>query len=294
LNVTGNANAAFGAYALNENTAASNTACGALAGRRNTSGGANTSVGSAAVTAVTTGSFNTGVGAGAGQTNQTGAYNCSFGYNALYTATGGPNHAFGANALQGLTTGVNNIAIGYSAGRYIADGATLNTTGSQSIFIGDTSKANADGEANQIVIGYLAVGAGANTATLGNTSITTTVLRGNIRIGATEGTSATQTVALANGTAPSTSPADAFQIYSADMAAGNAVPHIRTEDGTVVKLSQSLDVVKPVTAAGATPVDSDVAAWGNNSMGVVVGTGGRVFFTFKNAADVYYVEATAI
>jgi hypothetical protein len=49
-----------------------------------------------------------------------------------------------------------------------------------------------------------------------------------------------------------------------------------------------------VVAAGATPVDTDVSAWGNNTVGIVVGTGGRVFFTFKNATDVYYIEATAI
>ena len=49
-----------------------------------------------------------------------------------------------------------------------------------------------------------------------------------------------------------------------------------------------------ITAAGATPVDSDVSAWGNNTVGVIVGTGGRVFFAFKNATDVYYTEGGAI
>ncbi len=49
-----------------------------------------------------------------------------------------------------------------------------------------------------------------------------------------------------------------------------------------------------VTAAGATPVDTDVSGWSNNTIGIVVGTGGRVFFTFKNATDVYYTEATGI
>lgn len=49
-----------------------------------------------------------------------------------------------------------------------------------------------------------------------------------------------------------------------------------------------------VSAAGATPVDTDVSAWGDNTQGIVVGTGGRVFQTWKNATDVYYVEMTAI
>jgi hypothetical protein len=50
----------------------------------------------------------------------------------------------------------------------------------------------------------------------------------------------------------------------------------------------------PITAAGADPVDSDVSAWGNDTIGIVVGTGGKVFAAYKNATDVYYVELTAI
>lgn len=50
----------------------------------------------------------------------------------------------------------------------------------------------------------------------------------------------------------------------------------------------------PITAAGADPVDSDVTAWGNNTIGVIIGTGGKVFAAYKNATDVYYVELTAI
>lgn len=50
----------------------------------------------------------------------------------------------------------------------------------------------------------------------------------------------------------------------------------------------------PVTCAGATPVDSDVSAWANDSYGICVGTGGRVWAAFKNSTDVYYVELTAL
>jgi hypothetical protein len=45
-----------------------------------------------------------------------------------------------------------------------------------------------------------------------------------------------------------------------------------------------------VTAAGATPEDSDVAAWASNTVGIVVGTGGAIWLTFKNGTDVYYVQ----
>jgi len=60
---------------------------------------------------------------------------------------------------------------------------------------------------------------------------------GNIGLGNTAaGTSATRTLVGANGTAPSTSPTDAFQLYAADIAAGNSAPHFRTENGTIIKL----------------------------------------------------------
>jgi hypothetical protein len=41
-----------------------------------------------------------------------------------------------------------------------------------------------------------------------------------------------------NGTNPSASTTDAFRMYSADVTAGNAAPHFRTENGAVIKLYQ--------------------------------------------------------
>jgi hypothetical protein len=41
-----------------------------------------------------------------------------------------------------------------------------------------------------------------------------------------------------NGTAPSSSATDIFHLYSADVTAGNAAPHFRTENGAVIKLYQ--------------------------------------------------------
>lgn len=67
--------------------------------------------------------------------------------------------------------------------------------------------------------------------------------------GTTRGTSATRTLALHTGTPPSTSPADAFQLYSADYSAGNAVPTFRTENGTVIQLNQNLTTTAAVTHA---------------------------------------------
>jgi hypothetical protein len=62
---------------------------------------------------------------------------------------------------------------------------------------------------------------------------------GNVGIGTnTFGTSAAKVLAQSTGIAPSTSPADAFQLYSKDAGAvaGQAGPHFRTEGGGVLGL----------------------------------------------------------
>jgi hypothetical protein len=59
----------------------------------------------------------------------------------------------------------------------------------------------------------------------------------NVGIGQdTFGTSSKFVLAIANGTAPTTSPVDAFQQYSADVVARNAAPRFRTEVGDIIKL----------------------------------------------------------
>ena len=69
------------------------------------------------------------------------------------------------------------------------------------------------------------------------TSINLQASGGNVGIGtSTFGTSAINTFTMINATAPSTSPTDQFQLYSADIVAGNAAPHFRTENGDIVKL----------------------------------------------------------
>ena len=59
----------------------------------------------------------------------------------------------------------------------------------------------------------------------------------NVSIGgSTFGTSSKFVISQFTGTAPTTSPTDAFQQYSADIVAGNAAPHFRTENGDIIKL----------------------------------------------------------
>jgi hypothetical protein len=109
-----------------------------------------------------------------------GYNNTANGYQALtYNTTGYSNTVNGYEALMYNTTGSTNTAIGYQAGR-LWGGVTANFFSSNSVFIGANTSALEESQTNEIVIGYNAIGAGSNTATLGNTSITRTVLRGDV------------------------------------------------------------------------------------------------------------------
>jgi hypothetical protein len=103
--------------------------------------------------------------------NTTGSSNTAVGYLSLaLNTTGLQNTAFGNTALYANTTGVYNTAIGFNSGRYIADGITTNINGGTSVFLGYNTKALANSQTNQVVIGHNAIGLGSNTAVLGNTS----------------------------------------------------------------------------------------------------------------------------
>lgn len=127
------------------------------------------------------GHYNTGLGIGALLGLTTGNRNNALGSTALNgCTTGQSNSAVGQSALLNLTSGSYNVGIGHVAGRSAITGT--NTTGSNSIFIGNDTRSAADGETNQIVIGDTAEGAGSNTATLGNDSITKTLLKGVVQL----------------------------------------------------------------------------------------------------------------
>jgi hypothetical protein len=51
-------------------------------------------------------------------------------------------------------------------------------------------------------------------------------------------TSGAGAIVMKNRTAPSTNVQDRFYLYSADITAGNAAPHFRTENGNIIKLYQ--------------------------------------------------------
>jgi hypothetical protein len=101
------------------------------------------------------------------------------------------NYFFGKEAGN-VMTGTNNTAVGFRAGKFITDGSTPNITSGSSLYLGANTKALADGDTNEIVIGYNATGLGSNSVVLGNSSIVTTALRGNVGIGTTTPTSKLQ------------------------------------------------------------------------------------------------------
>jgi hypothetical protein len=143
----------------------SNTSFGIQALRLNTTGIANTAIGSEALTSNTIGGGNTSTGSRALQSNVDGAN----------------NSAVGIETLRYSVSGSNNTAIGAIAGAFFTGSGSL-TTVSQGVFVGSYTVALANNSINEIVIGCNTVGAGSNTATLGNTNITKTVLRGVVQM----------------------------------------------------------------------------------------------------------------
>jgi|GEM_PF-4228420 len=149
-------------------------------------GGYNTFVGMSAGYYNTTGYYNTFIGLNAGKNNDTGTTNTFIGIQAGISNTSGANNAaIGSNAGYFNTTGYDNTFVGYYAGVYQADGANHLETAHDSVYIGALARGYNNSDNNSIVIGASAIGIGANTVVLGNGSILTTALKGNVGIGTT-------------------------------------------------------------------------------------------------------------
>ena len=159
-------NLVFGSNAMSANTTGSiNTVISNNGLLNNTTSFANTAIGSNVLVAFTGSSgFNTAIGANA--------------LNALQS--GGQNVVLGYSIMTFMTTGTNNIAMGSQAGNLLADKITNNTISNNSLFLGFRTSPLAINGTNEIVIGYDANGNGSNTATLGSTAITKTILNGNV------------------------------------------------------------------------------------------------------------------
>ncbi len=142
----------------------------------------NTTFGNSALTVNVTGASNTAIGYQSLSVN-TASHNTSVGsYSLAQNTTGSANAALGYTSLYNSLTGSGNIAFGSQAGRFFATNSLL-TNPSNSVFLGSQARASADNNTNEIVIGFGALGNGSNSVTLGNTSITKTILQGNVGIG---------------------------------------------------------------------------------------------------------------
>ena len=160
-----------------------NVGVGARTFQNNITGAKNVAVGVSALQA-SLGDDNVAIGFETLKTN-TVASNSALGYQALTAATtAAENTAIGKFALREILTGGFNTALGYAAGRFISTG-TSNSLTTYSLFLGHSTRPLNNSDTNTIVIGASAVGIGPNTAVLGNDSIITTALKGNVGIGTT-------------------------------------------------------------------------------------------------------------
>lgn len=172
---SGQSNVAIGRYAhgLANSTASNNVTIGETAGIFQSSCSMNVIIGRNAGYYNSSGSSNVKIGAYAGNSGTTGFYNTLVGNNAGRNATSaGNNTLIGDGAGYSLTTGANNTFIGATAGRYEAGGTGAIQTNLYCIAIGYQARLSAEGADNEIVMGYLADGQGANTVMLGNSSVT--------------------------------------------------------------------------------------------------------------------------
>jgi hypothetical protein len=178
---------------------------GNSAGNFTLTGVANTGIGTQALVNVTSGEYNVALGAYALSGVQGGSRNIGIGH---ITGSGTAPHAANNNVFIGHEAGDNigtggdgNILIGYLAANSL-------TTGAANIVIGNDIEAQSNTTSNQLSIQNVIFGAG-------NSGAGVTVSSGNLGLYATSwGTSAAKVIALGDGTAPTTSPADMIQYYS--------------------------------------------------------------------------------
>jgi hypothetical protein len=162
-------------------TGLDNTSVGRSSMFRNTSGWANTSMGVYSLYSSSSGKENVSCGYQSMYENIFGYDNSALGSYALRDNTTGKNNtSVGHSALRSNVSGTNNSAVGYGAGRYYGAGSDGATTCSNSVYVGFQTRASANGNTNEIVVGYDVVGLGSNTTSIGTSNTTRTKLYGTV------------------------------------------------------------------------------------------------------------------
>jgi len=233
VNETGNGNIAVGYFALINNTASSNTAVGSTALNANMTGTCNTAFGSErALYGNTTGSNNTGLG-----------------YYALYGSSTGSNNVAVGGTGAGST--VDNVVAAGPSSRAGNDGVSVGFqaghrgTGERQIFVGYNAGYNL--RADDAILHIDNTG-NPDPLIYGEFDNDLVNINGNLGIGTSAfGTDAVGVLAIANGTAPSTSPEDQIQLYAEDVDQGGGVMSselkVMDEGGTVTRISDDPPVV---------------------------------------------------
>jgi hypothetical protein len=255
----------------------------------------NTALGTGALSANTTGNYNTANGFQALLSNTTGSYNTANGYKALLSnTTGNYNTANGFQALFSNTTGNYNTANGYEAGY---NGGVALQTMSNSTFLGYGANSSVDGVTNSTAIGNGAQVTQSNEMVLGNTSVTQTLLNGNVGIG-TSSPSALLTLGTAGTTAGAFSMAGATSgtlTFAVPAVSGsNALTFPAATDTLVARattdtLTNKTLTSPAITTSATTGVSTaDLIAPNNHAITVTTnaGTASQSFFlnTFTNSS----------
>jgi len=176
----------------------------------------------------------------------------------LYVTVSGATNNYGIISTGPVGAGVSTVTTGYFL--EVLNAVRISSTTQSARF--DCITTAADGNE----AGFLVTGGGTNAnwffgtnrgdifgvagsvgfyANAGSTGTKFVLTNGGNLIlggGTAAGASATSTLSIKNGTAPTGNVTDQFQMYSADQAAGNAAPHFRTEDGSVVKIYQQTGI----------------------------------------------------
>lgn len=224
------------------------------------------------------GSLSVVIGEGAHGSATTATTNIAIGNDALAASTNSSNNvAIGTRALEDIATGGGrNTAVGTLAGALITGGIVSNTTSSNSIYIGNGTRAFADGDTNEIVIGHSLTGEGSNTTTIGNSSTTAAHIYGALTA---VGTGLTGT---ASGLTAGNVTTLAGQIVTKNTAASYTIgtTDVREFYGGVIYVTGAATITVPAVASGASFT--------------VITIGAVAVSVDPNASDLIYLNGTAL
>ena len=178
---------------FNLTSGSGNVAIGASSFFQPTIGFNNVAIGSKALYQFT-GSDNVAIGnqalygangtTGEGESANKGSFNVAVGSLAHNSSNDSYNVAIGYKSFQYHVTGSNNVAIGSQTARITVSGGPDNFThGNNSVYIGASIKPYVNDAENETLIGSGTEGIGENSVVIGNSSVTTTILKGNVGIG---------------------------------------------------------------------------------------------------------------